>query len=57
MEISMKDYLSIGERGSDIKTEVTAGITTFLAALYIISCFAGLKKETRALLARALFRF
>ncbi len=32
----MEEYFRIRELGSDIKTEVTAGVTTFLATMYII---------------------
>ncbi len=32
----IKKYFQLDENGSDIKTEVLAGVTTFLAAMYII---------------------
>ncbi len=32
----MEEYFRMRELGSDIKTEVTAGVTTFLATMYII---------------------
>ncbi|MHB8336792.1 MAG: NCS2 family permease [Ignavibacteriaceae bacterium] len=32
----MEDYFELKKNGSDVKTEIVAGLTTFLAAMYII---------------------
>ncbi len=42
----MEEYFNLKAQGSDVKTEVTAGITTFLAAMYIIVVNPGIISAT-----------
>lgn len=43
---SLEKYFKLSERGTDIKTEITAGITTFLTMAYIIAVNPIILSET-----------